>query len=68
MNAIPSNSFPPRWTAHQFADAVVPRLSELDLSLTGFNAGHAANRTAPRPLQHHYLPRTASAPRFRIGS
>ncbi|MGY0633792.1 hypothetical protein [Luteimonas sp. A478] len=67
MNAIPSVSFPPSWTAHQFAEAVVPRISDLDLSLSDFDAGHAANRLAARPLQHGYLTSTGTAPRFRVG-
>ncbi|MGY0561015.1 hypothetical protein ACW7G2_09910 [Luteimonas sp. A277] len=68
MNAIPSAPFPPSWTAHQFAEAVVPRISDLDLSLSDFDAGHAANLLVPRPLQHHYLTPTVTAQRFRIGN
>mgnify|MGYP006894095472 CR=1 FL=1 len=65
MYATQRCPFPAAWTPRQIADAVPPRMHELDFGLppsgASTTAGHGT-RVAPGG----YLPRPALSPRFRI--
>ncbi|MDH5824861.1 hypothetical protein QFW77_17980 [Luteimonas sp. RD2P54] len=66
-NALPFNF---NWNPQQIADAVPPRLFELDLfaldPFRGGGAGVPANRPRPRALQRGYLHQRALPALFRV--
>ena len=69
MYATQRCPFPAAWTPRQIAEAVPPRLHELDLGLPGSGAGTTTSTIAEhgrRVAPGGYLPRPALSPRFRI--
>jgi len=65
MNATQPCPFPASWTSRQIADAVAPRLHEMDFGISHIAASGVA-RPGQRVVHDGYLPRPALSPRFRI--